>query len=91
MRNSRRDAFASYLPQWARHDFSDEVAGCRTPVKLFIGEHDPTLTLELMTRTWLAWYPEATVETLSNAGHYPMYEAPLALATALEAWLKPAS
>jgi pimeloyl-ACP methyl ester carboxylesterase len=90
-RHSTRDAFARYLPQWATHDFSAEVAGNTTSVKLFIGEHDPTITSDLMTRTWLAWYPGATVETLSNAGHYPMYEVPVALATALENWLKQAS
>jgi esterase len=87
---SRADAFAAYLPHWAANDFSAEVAGNATPVKLFIGEHDPTLTADLMQRTWLAWYPNATLETLANAGHYPMYEVPVALATALEHWLKQA-
>ncbi|CAG4909780.1 alpha/beta fold hydrolase [Paraburkholderia gardini] len=87
-RLSSREAFAGYLPQWAMHDFSAEVAGNTVPVKLFIGEHDPTLTAGLMTRTWLAWYPRAQLETLRNAGHYAMYEVPVALATALEDWLK---
>lgn len=87
-RLSRADAFAGYLPQWAASDFSAQVEGNATPVKLFIGEHDPTITADLMSRTWLAWYPHATLETLANAGHYPMYEAPVALATALENWLK---
>jgi esterase len=89
-RLSRADAFAAYLPHWAANDFSTEVAGNAVPVKLFIGEHDPTLTADLMARTWLTWYPHATLETLSNAGHYPMYEVPVALATALEDWLKQA-
>ncbi|HEY1609171.1 MAG TPA: alpha/beta hydrolase [Paraburkholderia sp.] len=87
-RHSRKDAFAAYLPHWAASDFSDEVQGNPVPVKLFIGEYDPTLSAELMTRTWLAWYPNAQLETLHNAGHYPMYEVPVALATALENWLK---
>jgi pimeloyl-ACP methyl ester carboxylesterase len=43
-----------------------------------------------MDRTWLAWYPRASIETLANAGHYPMYEVPVARATALENWLKQA-
>jgi esterase len=58
------------------------------PVKLFIGEHDPTLTADLTPRAWLAWYGHATFETLANAGHYAMYEVPVALATKLEDWLK---
>lgn len=89
-RQARADAFAGYLPHWAANDFSSEVMGNATPVKLFIGEHDPTLTADVMNRTWLAWYPHASVETIANAGHYPMYEVPVALATALENWLKQA-
>jgi pimeloyl-ACP methyl ester carboxylesterase len=63
------------------------VEGNPTPVKLFVGEHDPAITAELTARTWLTWYPNATVETLTNAGHYAMNEVPVALATALENWL----
>jgi esterase len=87
-RLARREAFAGYLPQWATQDFAAAIAGNTVPVKLFIGEYDPTLTAELMSRTWLSWYPRAQLETLRNAGHYPMYEVPVALATALEDWLK---
>lgn len=89
-RRSRAEAFAGYLPDWAANDFSAQVEGNTTPVKLFIGEYDPTITADLMSRTWLAWYPNATLETVANAGHYPMYEAPVALATAIENWLKEA-
>jgi pimeloyl-ACP methyl ester carboxylesterase len=91
MRGSRREAFAAYLPEWATRDFSAELtqsAGNQVPVKLFIGEYDPTLTAELMQRTWLTWYANAELETLANAGHYAMYEVPVALATKLEDWLK---
>ncbi|WP_028208792.1 alpha/beta fold hydrolase [Paraburkholderia nodosa] len=89
-RLSRAEAFAGFLPDWAANDFSAQVMGNATPVKLFIGEHDPTITADLMSRTWLAWYANATLETVANAGHYPMYEVPVALATALENWLKEA-
>jgi pimeloyl-ACP methyl ester carboxylesterase len=87
LRDSRREAFAGYLPQWATGDFAAQIEGHATPVKLFIGEYDPTITAELMTRTWLAWYPNAKQETLRNAGHYAMYEIPVAFATAMENWL----
>jgi len=86
-RHATREAFAGYLGEWASTDFSAQVAHNPVPLKLFIGAHDPTLTHELMTKTWLAWYPSATLETLANTGHYPMYETPIALATALEAFL----
>jgi pimeloyl-ACP methyl ester carboxylesterase len=87
VRLSRTEAFAAYLPQWAATDISASVAGQPVPVKLFVGEHDPTLTQELMQRTWLAWYPQAMLELLPNAGHYAMHEIPLALASSLQAWL----
>ncbi|MBN3849830.1 alpha/beta hydrolase [Paraburkholderia sp. Ac-20342] len=86
-RESRREAFAAYLPHWATGDFAAQIEGNPTPVKLFVGEHDPAITVDLMTRTWLKWYPNATLESLPNAGHYAMYEVPVALATALENWL----
>lgn len=85
---STRDAFAGYLPQWATQDFSELVHGNETPVLVLIGEHDPTLTAELMRSTWLSWYPRAELEMLGNSGHYPMYEVPLALAARVAAFLQ---
>ena len=41
-----------------------------------------------MRETFLKWYPNARLETIDNAGHYPMYETPVVLATMLEAFLK---
>jgi esterase len=40
-----------------------------------------------MRKTWLAWYPNATLDTLLSAGHYPMHETPAALAAAVRAFL----
>ena len=69
-------------------DFSASIKGNATPVKLLIGEHDPSLNAELMQNTWMAWYPNASLETLRNAGHYPMHETPLALAAAVQEFLQ---
>jgi pimeloyl-ACP methyl ester carboxylesterase len=81
-------AFESYLRDWGTVDFSDSVLGNQTPVKVFIGANDPTLTRELMERSWLAWYPNAELEVLEGCGHYPMHETPLALAAALDHYLQ---
>lgn len=83
---SSAQAFGAYFRAWADTDFSDEIAGTH-PVKVLIGEHDPAFDMALMARTYLRRYPLATVDVLPNAGHYPMNETPLALVTAMEAFL----
>ena len=85
--HSSQEAFAAYFHAWADTDFSDEITG-QHPVKVLVGEHDPTFNVQLMAETYLRRYPLATVEMLKNAGHYPMNETPLALVTAIETFLK---
>ncbi|WP_431823601.1 alpha/beta fold hydrolase [Burkholderia sp. F1] len=84
--HSSTEAFAAYFHAWADTDFSDEIDG-RHPVKVLVGEHDPTFDAALMARTYLRRYPLATVDVLANAGHYPMNETPLALVAAIESFL----
>jgi pimeloyl-ACP methyl ester carboxylesterase len=81
------EAFSGYLRDWGTVDFSNRIAGNPVPVKVLIGANDPTLTRELMERTWLAWYPNASLEVLEGCGHYPMHEAPLALAASVANYL----
>ncbi|MEV4744050.1 alpha/beta hydrolase [Streptomyces sp. NPDC049555] len=85
---SRPEAFASYLDDWSTLDFAAKVAGSTLPVKVFVGEYDLALTAEVMRGTWLAHYPQAELEVLTNSGHYPMHEVPVAFATALEGFLR---
>jgi esterase len=80
-------AFGAYLQDWARTDFSELVRGNPTPVKLIVGANDPSLTAERMERTWMTCYRNSTLETLPNAGHYPMHEVPLALAATIQSFL----
>lgn len=84
---SSSEAFAAYLPAWADTDFSGEIAGGHR-LKVLVGEHDPIFNRPLMERTHLRRYATATMEILRNAGHYPMNETPLALAAAMESFLK---
>jgi pimeloyl-ACP methyl ester carboxylesterase len=85
--NATPRAFGAYLREWATVDFSEQVQGNATPLKVLIGEHDATLTAELMQRTWLSWYTGASMDVLANSGHYPMHEVPLALAAAVQNFL----
>jgi pimeloyl-ACP methyl ester carboxylesterase len=85
---STREAFAAYLQAWAKADFHADVVGSETPIRLFVGERDAAITADVMKATFLQWYRRADLEVIANAGHYPMDETPVALATALEAWLR---
>jgi pimeloyl-ACP methyl ester carboxylesterase len=86
--HAARDAFAAYLTAWAKTDFSAAVQGLRVPVKVILGEHDPALNATIMQATFLASYPDCELEVMSNAGHYPMHETPVALATSIENFLR---
>lgn len=85
---SNAAAFGAYLASWARSDISAAVDGNPVPVKVYVGAHDPALNADFMQQTWLRWYPNAQLETIANAGHYPMDETPVALATSMEAFLR---
>jgi len=82
------EAFAAYLRAWAKEDFSAEVQGRDVPVKVIVGEHDLAISADVMRGTFLAWYPKSELEVMPNAGHYPMDETPIALATSIEAFLR---
>jgi pimeloyl-ACP methyl ester carboxylesterase len=93
--NSEVTAFGAYLTAWAHTDFSGSV-GARgdvpagdVPVKVIVGENDPALSAAVMKQTWLKYFPGAELEVMANAGHYPMFETPVALATSIERFLGP--
>lgn len=81
-------AFGDYLTAWARTDFHAEIAGSDVPVKVIVGEHDPALGERTMRATFAEWYPRLDLEVFSNAGHYAIDETPVALATAVERFLR---
>jgi pimeloyl-ACP methyl ester carboxylesterase len=85
--NATEAAFAAYLVAWAKTDFASQLAANPIAIKVIVGEHDPSLTADVMRATYLATYPNAELEVMSNAGHYPMDETPVALATSMERFL----
>ena len=82
--HSRAEAFGAYLQSCGKTDFSERVKGNRAAVKVIVGEHDPELSAPVMEQTWLQFYPAAELEVMPNAGHYPMFETPAALAASIE-------
>lgn len=65
-----------YLEAWTQNDVSAEVKGFKAPVRVFVGAHDPVLTEALMREKVLPLFPQATIETIEGAGHYPPAETP---------------
>jgi pimeloyl-ACP methyl ester carboxylesterase len=63
------------------------VQGNPVPVLVVVGEHDPALGAPVMRQTFLQHYPNASLEVLPNAGHYSMFETPVALLTCAERFL----
>ena len=56
-------------------------------VKLIMGVNDPALSADVMEQTWLVFFPEAEMTILPDAGHCPMFESPVPLATSIEGFL----
>ena len=86
--STTESAYAGYLNAWAKENFAEEVNGLETPTLVCIGEHDLAFTKEAMEGTYLSWLPNSRLEIIANAGHYPMQEAPVNLATVMEAYIK---
>jgi pimeloyl-ACP methyl ester carboxylesterase len=81
-------AFSGYLNAWVKEDFSDEVMGLETPTLVCIGEHDHAFSKEAMEKTYLSWLPNSQLEIIANAGHYPMQETPVNIATVTDNFMK---
>ncbi len=88
LEHSTKAAFANVLEAWAKPDFEDEVRGKELPVLVAVGEHDPALGRATCEQTWMQLFPNARLEVIANAGHYPMFEAPVNLATVVTDFLK---
>ncbi|QDL37660.1 alpha/beta fold hydrolase [Rhodoferax sediminis] len=81
-------AYEAYLTAWAKTDFHAQIEGNPVQIKVIVGEHNPLLGAGAMADTYMQWYPNATLEVMGNAGHYPMNETPIALATSIEKFLR---
>jgi pimeloyl-ACP methyl ester carboxylesterase len=80
--------YGDYLTAWSKTDFSEDIKGNTTPVSVCIGEHDPAFTKDAMRQTYLEWLPNAELNVISNAGHYPMLETPVQMVTLMENFMK---
>lgn len=75
-------AVGAYLTEWTSQGFESSLVDM-PPTTLFVGEHDPSLTRAHMEATWGQWYSQLAIETVPNAGHYPLLETPAFLGSRL--------
>lgn len=81
------EAARGYLDMWTRTDFSEEAAKVKAPFFIIACRFDqPKFLEEDMERTFLQWHPHAELQTI-DAGHCPMQEMPVYLATIMEEFL----
>lgn len=85
--HSTVDGFRGAVEAWANADFLDEITGNETPMLVIPGEHDPALGVATVSQTYVPNFPNANVEVMGNAGHYPMFETPVALATMINRFI----
>jgi pimeloyl-ACP methyl ester carboxylesterase len=84
---SRTSALKGYLQMWLNEDFSSELskAKIKTPVLVIGGRNDlPGFQEAHYNDTIAKWVPNIRFEYIDNAGHFPMYETPVLLATLIE-------
>ncbi len=84
---STSEARFGFLQMFSNTDFSDKVKGLKTPMLVIFGEHDMEGSEELMRKTFLVWYPNASLQRCEGAGHFPPQEAPIYLASLVENFL----
>lgn len=87
---STKEALMGYYKMWLNTDFSGEAkqAELRTPIRVIGGRQDlPGFQEDHLRATFGQWYPNVEFQFISDAGHYPMQETPVYLATLVEEFL----
>ncbi len=82
------EVFSDYLRAFTGTDFSAECTGYKGPMLVLIGQHDQGVSDEFVRATFPVLYPQAALQVLPNAGHYPMIETPAHLVTVVEGFLE---
>ncbi len=80
-------AMQAYCDMWGKTDFSDEVAGLKTPILVVFGEYDNELLRKEATGPlFTEWFPNLETHTCP-CGHYPMQETPVEYACVIQKYL----
>ncbi|KXF81919.1 alpha/beta fold hydrolase [Enterovibrio coralii] len=78
-------ARAGYLEMFLNTDFSSQLLGCSSPVRVIVGKHDiPAFQRETIKKLFSQWYKDLVIVECKESGHYPMLECPVFFASMLE-------
>ncbi len=79
------EARLGYLKMFSENNIVDEVKGLETPYHVIIGACDSEWhNREVMEKTFLSYFSNATLSEIADASHFPMQETPILLASLME-------
>lgn len=78
-------AMEGYMRMFASNDFSARASGVGQPVTLLTGAQDlPFYRAASLEPMFRGWYRNLRAAAIADAGHYPMLETPILLASQIE-------
>ena len=84
-----KEAMAGYLNMFTQTDFSQEARGLSTPILAITGKYDlPFYQEESVRKNFSPLYPNFQIKVCQESGHYSMLEAPVFLASSIEAFIR---
>ena len=90
LETSSQEAMEGYYHMWLEEDFSEDLksAHVETPILVIGGRQDlPGFLQPHLESTFGNWYPNVEFCYITDAGHYPMQETPVYLATKLQEFI----
>jgi pimeloyl-ACP methyl ester carboxylesterase len=90
LRTSTPEALQGYYRMWLETDFSAVARAAHITIPMLVigGRQDlPGFQEAHLRATFGAWYTNVEFAFVTDAGHYPMHEAPIYLATLIERFI----